>query len=62
MDYKEYRSKYADDAPRRAPQKSKKPVLYAIIALVAMLCIIIAVLVSTAFSRPSYVAKSVTVE
>ena len=27
-----------------------------------MLCIIIAVLVSTAFSRPSYVAKSVTVE
>ena len=62
MDYKEYRSKYADDAPRRAPQKSKKPIIYAIIALAAMLCIIIAVLLSSAFSRPDYVAKSVTVE
>ena len=66
MDYKEYRSKYAEDAPRRspqnAPQKSKKPILYAIIALSAMLCIIIAVLVSNIFSRPDYVARSVTVE
>lgn len=62
MDYKEYRSKYADDAPRRAPQKSKKPIIYAIIALAAMLCIIIAVLLSSVFSRPDYVAKSVTVE
>ncbi|MBO5701069.1 MAG: transglutaminase domain-containing protein [Clostridia bacterium] len=66
MDYKEYRSKYAEDAPRRAPQKApqknSKPILYAIIALAAMLCIIIAVLVSNAFSRPNYVARSVTVE
>ena len=66
MDYKEYRSKYAEDTPRRAPQqisqKNSKPILYAIIALAVMLCIIIAVLVAGAFSRPDYVARSVTVE
>jgi hypothetical protein len=63
MDYREYRSQYNNTTERReVNQKSAKPILYAIIALAVMLCIIVAVIVSSALSRPDYVARSVTVE
>ena len=63
MDYREYRSQYNNTPERReVNQKSAKPILYAIIALALMLCIIVGVIISSAFSRPDYVARSVTVE
>ncbi len=65
MDYKDYRSRYNEEAPRRTPnaaQKNAKPIIYAIAALSLMLCIIIAVLVANLLARPDYVARSVTVE
>lgn len=63
MDYREYRSQYNNTTERREVNpKSAKPILYAIIALAVMLCIIVAVIVSSALSRPDYVARSVTVE
>ena len=61
-DYREYRSRYIEEASRPAPKKNAKPILYAIIALSAMLCIIMAILLSSLLSRPGYVARSVTVE
>ncbi len=65
MDYKDYRSRYTEEAPQQAPNaapKNAKPVIYAITALALMLCIIVAVLFISLFSRPDYVARSVTVE
>lgn len=63
MDYREYRSQYNNTPERREVNpKSAKPILYAIIALALMLCIIVGVIISSAFSRPDYVARSVTVE
>lgn len=65
MDYKDYRRKYntSDAQPeRRAPAKSQKPILFAIAVLSLLLCVIISVLLIGAFSRPDYVARSVTVE
>lgn len=63
MDYREYRSQYSNTPERReVKQKSAKPILYAIIALALMLCIIVGVIISSALSRPDYVARSVTVE
>ena len=61
-DYREYRSRYIEEASLPAPKKNAKPILYAIIALSAMLCIIMAILLSSLLSRPGYVARSVTVE
>lgn len=63
MDYREYRSQYNNTPERReVNQKSAKPILYAIIALALMLCIIVGVIISSALTRPDYVARSVTVE
>jgi hypothetical protein len=61
-DYREYRSRYIEEASRPSPKKDAKPILYAIIALSVMLCIIMAILLSSLLSRPGYVARSVTVE
>ena len=64
MDYKDYRSKY-NSAPvreeRRAPQNGKQ-IVYAIAALSVLLCIVVAILIGSVFSRPDFVARSVTVE
>jgi len=64
MDYKDYRSKY-NSAPvreeRRTPQNGKQ-IVYAIAALSVLLCIVVAILIGSVFSRPDFVARSVTVE
>lgn len=64
MDYKDYRSKY-NSAPvreeRRTPQNGKQ-IVYAITALSVLLCIVVAILIGSVFSRPDFVARSVTVE
>ena len=70
MDYKDYRSKYGSEpAPRNMRQVPKanksqqaKTVMFAIAALAVLLCIIVVSLLISAFSRPDYVARSVTVE
>ncbi len=65
MDYKDYRNKYQgeDGRERRTPaKKNGKSVLYAMAALVVMLCIIIAAMFITVLGRPSFVARSVTAE
>lgn len=70
MDYKDYRSKYgaapaarsmreASDANRT---KQARTVIFSIAALGIILCIILAALLISAFSRPDFVARSVTVE
>lgn len=61
-EYREYRSRYIEKEQAQAPKKDAKPILYAIVALSVMLCIILAILLSSLFSRPGYVARSVTVE
>ncbi len=64
MDYKDYRSKYNSEPvreERRAPSNGKQ-IVYAIAALSVLLCIVVAVLLGSAFARPDFVARSVTVE
>ncbi len=64
MDYKDYRSKY-NSAPVREEKKvpnSGKQIIYAIVALFALLCIVVAILLGSVFARPDFVARSVTVE
>ncbi len=65
MDYRDYKNQYTgeDGRNRRSPDKNnRKTVLYAMAALVVMLCVICAVVIATLFSRPSFVARSVTAE
>ncbi len=65
MDYRDYRNKYTgeDGRDRRTPMKNNsKTVMYAMAALILMLCVIAAVIFITLLSRPSFVARSVTVE
>lgn len=64
MDYKDYRSKY-NSAPvreERRPQNNGKQIVYAIAALSVLLCIVVAILIGSVFTRPDFVARSVTVE
>ncbi len=65
MDYKDYKTQYTPEAgqKRRSPSSGNaKAVIYAMIALAAMLCIIVVAFLITVFSKPSYVARSVKVE
>lgn len=64
MDYRDYRSKYNSEPARqesKAPSNGKQ-IVYAITALSALLCIVVAVLLVSVFARPDFVARSVTVE
>lgn len=64
MDYKEYRSKYNSEpvrSERKVPANGKQ-IVYAITALSALLIIVVAILIGSIFSRPDFVARSVTVE
>ncbi len=53
----------SESVQRRVPnQKNGRTLIYAMLALVVMLIIIIAAMLATTLARPSYVARSVTVE
>ena len=64
MDYKDYRSKYNGEPVRKekASPANGKHIIYAITALSVLLVIVIALLLGNMFSRPDFVARSVTVE
>ncbi len=64
MDYKDYRSKYNSEPVRKerpAPANGKQ-IIYAIAALSVLLVVVVALLLGNMFSRPDFVARSVTVE
>lgn len=64
MDYKDYRSKYNSEPvhkERPAPANGKQ-IIYAIAALSVLLVVVVALLLGNMFSRPDFVARSVTVE
>ncbi len=64
MDYKNYRSKYNSEPVRRertSPANGKQ-IVYAIAALSVLLVVAVALLLGNMFSRPDFVARSVTVE
>ena len=64
MDYKDYRSKYNSEPVRkeRSTPTNGQQIVYAIAALSVLLVVVVALLLGNMFSRPDFVARSVTVE